>query len=121
MKVYRVETREGQYGPFYEAVRGVDTGMPTPHNDFGIPLSFVLRKEHFFGCGSKRKMNEWITDAKHLKEHGYVVSEYDVPRQNIIRGEHQIIFTRKGAKVVKKYDIVEFKKGKTNAFKSNHP
>lgn len=112
--IYRLECANNFMGPYQSGRIGIkdwstrghgDKDTPHPGMDkkllaYGEPLGWFDAKvdiRHFcFAFISFTSLYKWFTDKEiaKLKEKGFVIAAYTVPRESLIYGTHQVIFTR---------------------------
>lgn len=101
MLVYRIEDRYGE-GP-YRADANYDlviahgsNSYPTPYQD-GI----IREKADFCATSSMEGLHSWFIGwIDKLKERGYFISTYKVPKSKVKFGQKQVVFDRRYAKLV---------------------
>lgn len=103
MRIYRIESQEGQ-GPYREMGNPLpwsyfkDTDRhPEPGRD-GVMWGMNLH----FGHASRRSLREWWTADMwpYLAEADYQVSIYEVPKEQVRRGQKQVAFAMGAARRV---------------------
>lgn len=107
--VYRVEKR-GR-GPFADDPQFMDSSLPTPDCDAGLPSMTEDEIERFrFGAPCIKSMRNWIEDSSGLTKRGYKVSLYKAKKKYVHSSEIQSMFIKRHAKKVKEWTVEEFMK-----------
>lgn len=110
VKVWRFETPSGR-GMYDVNAFGLATSrQPDPYDDEHLMEDAVrvfgeryVRGEHHFGFRSIKQMKQWVHRKKwreKLEEDGLVLSQYEVPREQVAIGRTQVYFDRSYAKKV---------------------
>ena len=95
MKIYRVERRD-HFGPYMGGSNAVcvwaSNRHPSPIEDVGIDRR--IQRDERCGFTSKRGLKSWFLKRtrEDLHEEGYYLAVYDVPRDQVTRGEKQALF-----------------------------
>lgn len=106
--VYRIEKR-GR-GPFtYGAQEFMDTGLPNPSNDAGLPeISFNEILKYRFGAPTPEAMKEWVEYPDSLDRLGFKVVHYQAKKKYVHSSEIQSMFIKRHSKKVMEWDLEKF-------------
>lgn len=111
MLIYRVESEEGDLGPFtgecgdgsfpfkFDRVKGTES-HPVPEND-GLGKDVVEWNDWHCGCVSMDQLRYWFSDfIKELDDMGMTVKVFDVPDEDCRVGRNQVAFLRSDDKIM---------------------
>lgn len=113
IKVYRVEHRNGGFGPYVVGGLQSETGYVWHSAEKGRPSPWVdniksgeFTEHHICGFVTKRQLRRWFLRFRNwLTEKGYVVAVYTVQPENVVVGKRQCVFIPSTEKTV--YTIQE--------------
>lgn len=110
--VFRVEHKETNDGP-YQGTNAImdDPALrhtfdhPTPNNDGIDPNWWMWHADDSWLCGFNgyKQFAKWFyknSSNKNLRERGFVLRRYQVPKEEIKFGRMQVVFNRQCAKLV---------------------
>lgn len=114
MRVWRIEhARDPERGPYQDvdgeclASYGAPEHQPGPGSD-GIYF-WDFDPSYYFGFASIEQARSWLREDQQvqcLAKHWYVIGEYEVPKDHVLEGKHQVAFRLDRAKPRGKHPIV---------------
>lgn len=117
--VYRIETIQGT--GMYAFISGIDglycnERCPAPENDKVLMKAFRYKRPGagwVYGFQNTKMLRQWVRHVawrRLLVKKGLTIWVYEVPCGQVVHGERQTVFQRKGAKRIRQIALTEVHK-----------